>query len=214
MIVAKEVGIELAQLDGAGHTVFAMPLRRGLVSHQMLRNSKHPVRHDKAGHVFSRPSDRDPLFCNSQCAAEVANSREENVQTGKKLQLMVLSSKVSASVIPRSIAARTSSPFPLVNIDDSARASWRIISRLVPRPASSRPASACSHQFLHSSSSDNPTNNGAAQVASSTPTAMSPWSENAHSSAARTFPICGAYPERSCAPKVDWIASSCPRQLK
>src|SRR5260370_24298400 len=89
MIVAKAVGIELAQLDGVGHTVFAMPLRRGLISHQMLRNSEHPVRHDKAGHVFSRPSDHDSPFCNGQCAAEVANSREENVQTGKKLQLMV-----------------------------------------------------------------------------------------------------------------------------
>src|SRR5258707_14009639 len=89
MIIAKAVGIELAQLDGVGHTVFAMPLRRGLVTHQMLRNSKHPVRHNKAGHVFSRPSDRGPLFCNGQRAAEVANSREENVQTGKKLQLMV-----------------------------------------------------------------------------------------------------------------------------
>src|ERR1700746_3142768 len=89
MIVAKEFGIGLAQLDGAGHTVFAMPLPRGLISHQMLRNSEHPVRDDKAVHVFSRPSDRARLFCNGQCAAEVANSREENVQTGKKLQLMV-----------------------------------------------------------------------------------------------------------------------------
>src|SRR5258708_7896084 len=90
MIVAKEVGIELARLDGVGHTAFAMALRRGLISHQVMRNTEHPVRHDKAGRVFSCPGDRDPLFCNGQCAAEVANSREENVQAGKKLQLMIL----------------------------------------------------------------------------------------------------------------------------
>src|SRR3981189_2776133 len=89
MIIAKEVGIELAQFDGGGHTAFAMALRRRLISHQMMRNTEHPVRHDRAGRVLGCPSYRGPLFCNGQCAAEVANSREENVQTCKKLQLMI-----------------------------------------------------------------------------------------------------------------------------
>src|SRR5258707_13236188 len=90
MIVAKEIGIELAQLDGLGHTGFAMVLCLSLISDQMLRNSEHPVRHDKASRVCSCPSERDPLLCNNQCAAEIANSREENVQTGKKLQLVAV----------------------------------------------------------------------------------------------------------------------------
>ncbi len=89
MIVAKEAGIELAQLDGPDHAVFEMALRCGLISHQMMRNTKHPVCHDKTGRVLGCPSDRNPLFCDGQCAAEVANSREEDVQTGEKLQLMI-----------------------------------------------------------------------------------------------------------------------------
>src|SRR5882762_1214534 len=86
MIVAEEV---LAQLDGVRHTAFAMALRRGLISHQMMRNAEHPIRHDKTCRAFGRPSDREPLLCNAQCATEVANSCKENVQTGKKLQLML-----------------------------------------------------------------------------------------------------------------------------
>jgi hypothetical protein len=89
MIVAKEVGIELAQFDGLGHTGLAMVLCLSLISHQMMRNAEHPVRHDKASRVCSCPSDHDSPLCNNQCAAEIANSREENVQTCKKLQLMI-----------------------------------------------------------------------------------------------------------------------------
>ena len=54
----------------------------------MIRNAEHPFRHDEAGRVFGGPSDRDSPFRNAQGTPEVANSREENVQTGKKLQLM------------------------------------------------------------------------------------------------------------------------------
>jgi len=38
MIVTKEVGVKLAQLDGVGHTALAMALRRGLISHQVMGN--------------------------------------------------------------------------------------------------------------------------------------------------------------------------------
>src|SRR5580700_2114802 len=89
MIVAKEAGIELPQFDGLGHTGFAMVLCLNLISHQMMGNAEHPICHDKASHAFSRPSNRGPPFCNGQCAAEIANSRKENVQAGKKLKLMI-----------------------------------------------------------------------------------------------------------------------------
>src|SRR5258708_5524372 len=89
MIVAKEVGIELAEFDGFGHAALAMVLCLSLISHQMMRNAEHPVRHDKASRVFSCSSDHDSPFCNNQCASEIADSREEYVQTGKKLKLMI-----------------------------------------------------------------------------------------------------------------------------
>jgi hypothetical protein len=66
-----------------------MVLCLNLISHQMMGNAEHPIRHDKAGRAFSRPGDRAPPFCNGQRAAEIANSRKENVQTGKKLKLMI-----------------------------------------------------------------------------------------------------------------------------
>src|SRR5580692_36674 len=89
MIVTKEADIELTQLDGLGHTGLAMVLCLNLISHQMMGNTEHPIRHNNAGHVFRRPGDRDPPFCNGQCSAEIANSRKENVQAGKKLKLMI-----------------------------------------------------------------------------------------------------------------------------
>src|SRR5258705_12065885 len=97
MIVAKEVGIELAQLGGVGHTAFAMALRRGLISHQMMRNAEHPIRHDKTCRAFGRSSDREPLLRNAQWATAAANTVTTTVQTGERLNVVLPLLDVSLS---------------------------------------------------------------------------------------------------------------------
>src|SRR4051812_35072173 len=89
MIVTEEVGIERAKFDGAGNAGLAMELCRGLVSHQMVRNAEHPLRHNETGRFVGGPRDAAALFRNREGTAEVANSRKVDIQTGKKLKLVL-----------------------------------------------------------------------------------------------------------------------------
>ena len=64
-----------------------MELCRGLVAQKVVIEADQPLGPDSAGRVLGSPCNNAGLFRDRQGAADVAESRETEVQTGKKTQL-------------------------------------------------------------------------------------------------------------------------------
>ena len=84
MIKTEEVRVEGAKLGRERQAALTMELCRGLVA-QIVVSTAHPtLRPDDAGRVLGSLRDDARLFRNRQGAADVANPREKDGQTGEK----------------------------------------------------------------------------------------------------------------------------------
>ena len=86
-IKTEEVGIESTELNLECHTALKMQLCDGLVAHKVVSIAHPPLRPDGAERVLGSLRDDAALLRDRQGAADVAESCEENVQTGEKAQL-------------------------------------------------------------------------------------------------------------------------------
>src|SRR5271156_1199919 len=86
-IKTEEVGVEGSKLDRECHAALKMELCRGLVAQKVVSIAHPPLRPDGAGRVLGSLRDDAGLFRDRQGAADVAESREKNVQTGEKAEL-------------------------------------------------------------------------------------------------------------------------------
>src|ERR1700735_5552078 len=87
MIKTEEVRVGGAKLDYERQATRAMELCRGLVAQKVVSTAHPTLRPDGAGRVLGSLRDDASLFRNRQGAAEVANPREKDGQTGEKSQL-------------------------------------------------------------------------------------------------------------------------------
>src|SRR5579863_4291823 len=81
------VDVKGTKLDRERHAALKMELRRGLVAQKVVIEADQPLGPDGAGRVLGSPCNNAGLFCDRQGAADVAEPRETEVQTGKKTQL-------------------------------------------------------------------------------------------------------------------------------
>ena len=87
MIKTEEVRVEGAELGRECQSALTMELCRGLVA-QIVVSTAHPtLRPDGSARVLGSQRDDASLFRNRQGAADVANPREKDGQTGEKAQL-------------------------------------------------------------------------------------------------------------------------------
>jgi hypothetical protein len=90
VVVAELERVDAAGRQRANHRRFAVCPGARLVADEVMRHAKHPVCQCGSGRIGQRLGNDLALLRNAQCAPEISDSCQKDVETAEQPELMVL----------------------------------------------------------------------------------------------------------------------------